>query len=307
VSANAQRDEGTVSAERLRGFRWIVIAYAVSLAVAVAAGAWTLVRHPDLHPLWVVLIADVAGTVAIFAFSFAFANSSFYDAYWSAAPPVIAVYLALVPAAVAGDRGRLLLVFTLVSLWAVRLTWNWARGWTGLTHEDWRYVDFREKSGRPYWAVSFAGIHLFPTVQVFVACLPLYPALVSARPLGWLDAVAALVTLTGIVFELVADDQLRRFVRSSPSRDQILDTGIWAWSRHPNYFGEISFWLGVWLFGMAGDAGWWWTVLGPLAITVMFVFASLPMIETRMAARRAGWEEHVRRVPLLVPRPPRRV
>jgi len=189
----------------------------------------------------------------------------------------------------------------------VRLTWNWARGWTGLGHEDWRYVDFRRKSGRAYWAVSFAGIHLFPTLQVFAACLPIYPALVSPRPLGWLDAVAALVTLMGIAFELVADNQLRRFVRAQPSRDQILDTGIWAWSRHPNYFGEISFWWGVWLFAVAGGAGWWWTALGPLAITLMFVFASLPMIETRMAERRAGWAEHVRRVPLLVPRPPRGV
>lgn len=299
-------DAGVADAERRRGFRWIAIAYAVSLVVAVAAGAWTLARHPDLHPLWVVLIADVAGTIAIFAFSAAFGNSSFYDAYWSAAPPVIVAYLALVPAALAGDRARLLIVFTLVALWAVRLTWNWARGWTGLAHEDWRYVDFRRKSGRAYWAVSFAGIHLFPTLQVFAACLPLYPALASARPLGWLDALATLVTSTGIAFELVADNQLRRFVRSGASRERILDTGIWAWSRHPNYFGEISFWWGVWLFGMAGDPAWWWTVIGPLAITLMFVFASLPMIETRMAERRAGWGEHVRRVPLLVPRPPRR-
>jgi len=304
--SDERNDEGAASAERRRGFRWIVIAYAASLAIALAAGAWSAARHPGLHPLWVVLVADVAGTVAIFAFSLAFGNSSFYDAYWSVVPPLVVVYLALVPAAASGDRARLLLVFTLVSLWAVRLTWNWARGWTGLAHEDWRYVDFRHKSGRAYWAVSFAGIHLFPTLQVLLACLPLYPAVVSARPVGWLDAVAALVTLTGIAFELVADNQLRRFVRSRPPRERILDTGIWAWSRHPNYFGEISFWWGVWLFGMAGAPRWWWTVLGPLAITLMFVFASLPMIETRMAERRAGWAEHVRRVPLLVPWPPRR-
>lgn len=306
MSASDGHDEAAAAAERRRGFRWIVIAYAVTLVVSLVAGAWALDRHPDLHPLWVVLIADVAATVAIFAFSFAFGNSSFYDAYWSVVPPVIVAYLALVPEALDGDRARLLLVFALVSLWAVRLTWNWARGWTGLGHEDWRYVDFRRKSGRAYWLVSFAGIHLFPTLQVLLACLPLYPALVSARPVGWLDAVATLVALTGIALELVADNQLRRFVISAPARGAILDTGLWAWSRHPNYLGEISFWWGVWLFGMAGDPSWWWTVVGPLAITVMFVFASLPMIETRMAERRTGWEEHTRRVPLLLPRPPRR-
>jgi steroid 5-alpha reductase family enzyme len=154
--------------------------------------------------------------------------------------------------------------------------------------------------------VSFGGIHLFPTVQVYLACLPLYPALVSGRSFGWLDAVAGLVTLIGVGFELVADNQLRRFVRANPPRAAILETGLWAWSRHPNYFGEITFWWGLWLFGLAADPGWWWTVVGPLAITLMFRFASLPMIETRMAERREGWAAHAERVPLLVPRPPRR-
>jgi steroid 5-alpha reductase family enzyme len=296
----------SADAERRRGFRWILVAYATALAVALVAGAWVRAHHPALHPIWVVAVADVAATVAVFAFSFAFGNSSFYDAYWSVAPPLIAVDWALVPAAAGGDRARLLLVFTLVSLWAVRLTWNWARGWTGLAHEDWRYVDFKRRTGHAYWLVSFTGIHLFPTVQVFLGCLPLYPALTSARPLGVLDALASAVALLGIGFELVADNQLRRFVLAKPSREEILGTGLWAWSRHPNYFGEMSFWWGVWLFGMAGDARFWWTVIGPLAITALFVFASLPMIETRMAERRPGWAEHARRVPLVVPRPPRR-
>jgi len=270
------------------------------------AGAWAHVRHPELHPLWIVAVADFAGTVAIFAFSFAFGNSSFYDAYWSVAPPLIAVYLALVPGAAGGDRARLLLVITLVTFWAVRLTWNWARGWTGLAHEDWRYLDLRAKSGKAYWGVSFGGIHLFPTIQVFLACLPLSPALASPRPLGFLDVLAVLVTAVGIFFELVADNQLRRFVRSKPPREKILDTGLWSWSRHPNYFGEMTFWWGVWLFGLSADPGWWWTAIGPVAITLMFRFASLPMIETRMAERRAGWAEHAARVPLVIPRWPRR-
>jgi steroid 5-alpha reductase family enzyme len=298
------QDAAGLAAERRRGFVWICAAYAVALAVAVAAGVWAHTRHPDLHPLWVVALADLSGTVAIFGFSFAFGNSSFYDAYWSVAPPVLGVYLALVPEAAGGDRGRLLLVTALVAFWAVRLTWNWARGWTGLAHEDWRYVDLKTKSGNAYWAVSFGGIHLFPTVQVFLGCLALYPALASPRPLGWLDGVAALVTLIGVGFELFSDNQLRRFVRSGPPRGKILDTGVWAWSRHPNYFGEIAFWWGVWLFGLAANPAWWWTVIGPVAITAMFRLVSLPMIETRMAERREGWAEHVARVPLLFPRPP---
>ena len=295
----------SLAAERRRGFFWILIAYAAALAVALVTGFWIASQHPELHPLWIVAAADVAATLAIFLFSFIFGNSSFYDAYWSVAPPLIAVTLAVLPQAAGGDRARLLLVFTLTTLWAVRLTGNWARGWKGLSHEDWRYVDLRSKSGRAFWAVSFGGIHLFPTLQVLLACLPLYPALLSPRPVGWLDALAAAVMLLGIAFELVADEQLRHFVVSNPERGKLLDTGLWAWSRHPNYFGEMSFWWGLWLFGVAADPSWWWTVVGPLAITLMFVFVSLPMIETRMAARREGWAEYVKRVPLVIPRPPR--
>jgi len=294
-----------LAAERRRGFFWILIAYAAALAVALATGFWVAAQDQDLHPLWIVAAADVAATLAIFFFSFIFGNSSFYDAYWSVAPPLIAVTLAILPQAAGGDRARLLLVFTLTTLWAVRLTMNWARGWKGLSHEDWRYVDLRSKSGRAFWAVSFGGIHLFPTLQVLLACLPLYPALLSPRPVGWLDALAAAVMLLGIGFELVADEQLRHFVVSNPERGKLLDTGLWAWSRHPNYFGEMSFWWGLWLFGLAADPSWWWTVVGPLAITLMFVFVSLPMIETRMAARREGWAAYVKRVPLVIPRPPR--
>lgn len=293
-------------AARARGFAWIAVAYAVALVVAVAAGAIARTHHPELHPLWIVAVADVAGTLAIFAFSFAFGNSSFYDAYWSVAPPLIAFYLALVPEAAGGDRARLLVVYTLVVFWAVRLTWNWARGWTGLGHEDWRYVDLAAKSGRAYWLVSLGGIHLFPTLQVWLACLALHPALVSPRPFGWLDAGATALTLIGVGFELVADNQLRRFVLAKPVPGAILETGLWSWSRHPNYFGEMSFWWGVWLFGLAADPSFWWTVVGPLAITLMFRFVSLPMIEERMAARRPGWGAYAARVGLVLPRPPRR-
>ena len=291
---------------RERAFAWVTAAYVVAIVVALGAGIWADARYPGLHPLWVVAIADLAGTLVIFGFSFGFGNSSFYDAYWSVAPPLIALYLALVPEAIGGDRARLLVVFALVSFWAVRLTWNWARGWRGLGHEDWRYVDLKAKSGRLYWLVSLGGIHLFPTVQVWLACLPLHAALVSPRPFGWLDGVASIVTLTGIGFELVADNQLRRFVRSEPPAGSLLDTGLWAWSRHPNYFGEMSFWWGIWLFGLAADPSFWWTVIGPLAITLMFRFASLPMIEERMAARRPGWAAYAARVGLVLPKAPRR-
>jgi steroid 5-alpha reductase family enzyme len=272
---------------------------AVVTAVGVAPRGW--------HPIQVALAADVAATVVIFAASFGFRNSSFYDPYWSVAPPVIALYFALQPAAPETFGLRAVLVFALVLAWAVRLTWNWARGWQGLGHEDWRYVRLQEQSGRAYWLVSFAGIHLMPTLWVFAGCLALYPALAApTRPFGALDAIAVLVTAGSIWIEKRADDELRRFRREAHGPQAILTTGLWAWSRHPNYFGEMGFWWGLWLFGVSANPAWWWTVAGPVSITLMFRFVSLPMVETRMLERRPDYAAHTKTLPLVMLRPPRR-
>jgi steroid 5-alpha reductase family enzyme len=282
----------------------VVAAYALALFVALVAGAGAAAA--GAHPIAVAALADVAATVSVFAFSFAFRNSSLYDPYWSVAPLALGLWFAA-----AGVEGappeRRALVLALVLVWGARLTWNWWRGWTGLEHEDWRYVRIQEQTGRAYWLASFFGIHLFPTLIVLAGCLPLWPALgAGARPLGALDALAFAVTAGAIALEAGADEQLRRF-RESPDRPPggIIDTGLWSWSRHPNYLGEMGFWWGLWLFGVAGaPAAWWWTLVGPLAVTGMFVLGTVPMMERRMS-ERAGWPDHAARISRLLPRPPR--
>jgi steroid 5-alpha reductase family enzyme len=114
------------------------------------------------------------------------------------------------------------------------------------------------------------------------------------------------VTLGAIVVEAVSDAQLRRFV-SEPGRKptDILATGLWAYSRHPNYFGEMLLWWGLYLFALAADPAWAWAGAGPLAITLMFHGVSLPMMENRMIARRPEFKERVRTVSAFVPWFPR--
>ena len=290
--------------DRMRAFAWIGVAYAVALTVALA-----VVRAlPETGPLATAFWADVAATGVIFAFSVAFRNSSFYDAYWSVAPIAIVFYwiACAIPEVPAARQG---LVAALVLAWGLRLTGNWARGWTGLDHEDWRYRDLQEKTGRFYWLVSFSGIHMMPTLWVFGGCLALYPALVvGTRAPGVLDFVAMLVVGTSIWLEYQADQELRAF-RTDPARrpEDVLDRGLWSLSRHPNYLGEMGFWWGLWLFGLAADPGWAWTAVGPAAITLMFRFASLPMIETRMLEKRPeAFAAYQQRVPQVLPRPGRR-
>lgn len=267
----------------------------------VAAGAgFALARAlPGTSPLWqVVAAADVAATVVVFAFSVVLDNSSVYDAYWSVAPMVIAPALAVVGAAPAARKA---IVVALVLLWGARLTYNWARGWQGLAHEDWRYVDLR-RLGRAYWVVSFVGLHMMPTLLVFAGCLSLFPALVTGTaPLGPLDAAAFAVTLGAIALEGVADQQLRAFRLSGPSPGAILESGVWSWCRHPNYLGEIGLWWGLYLFALAADRSAWWCFAGPLAITLLFSFVSVPLLDKRSLARRPAYAEHMARLPGLFP------
>ncbi len=288
-----------IPSSRAAGLALIAIGYVVALAAA-AGVLWAWPNAPSWQRA---AVADLVATVVIFGFSVLTNNSSFYDAYWSVAPIPIAAWLAGDVAA-GGWTPRRALVVALVAAWGVRLTWNWARGWTGFAHEDWRYLDYRRKTGRAYWLVSFLGLHLMPTVTVFLGMLALWPALLSPAPLGWLDAVAAAVTAGAIVLEATADAQLRAF-RQRPGHEpgQIMHVGLWARCRHPNYLGEVSFWWGLFLFGLAGDLhAWWWTLVGPVWITTMFVTISIPLIDRRSLARRPGYAEHIRRVPALLPR-----
>lgn len=280
--------------------RAVWVAYGGAAAVAVATG---LAAGPA-HPIAVAFRADVAATLAIFACSVLYRNSSLYDPYWSVAPVGIALYWAFGTAG--GEEApvsRQAVVIALVGTWAARLTWNWARGWGGLDHEDWRYARIRERSGRLYWAASLVGIHGIPTLVVFAGCLPLHPALAtSGRPWGWIDAAATVVTGGAIWLEARADRELLHFRRTAPDPGAILRTGTWAHSRHPNYLGEMAFWWGLFLFGLAADPGAWWTGVGALAITLLFLTVSLPLMESRMREHRPGWEAWAGRTPLVVPR-----
>jgi len=285
---------------RARSFAICGVAYGVALAV----GVGTALALPDPDPIWRAFWADVAATLVIFGFSFAYDNSSFYDAYWSVAPIPIAIYWALTPAGVDGPWLRDALVLGLVGAWGLRLTWNWARGWEGLSHEDWRYVDKREETGKLYWLVSFAGLHAMPTLLVFLGCLAMAPVFLGGgRPLGVIDLAAAAVGVTAIALEATADNQLRRFRLAGPPPEAILDTGLWARCRHPNYLGEMLFWWSLFGFALAAaPATWWWTGAGALAITLLFRFISLPLIENRMLARRPDYKRRIETTNALLPR-----
>jgi steroid 5-alpha reductase family enzyme len=282
---------------RARDLVIVALAYALALVVALAVG-WAL---RDRHPILVAAAADLVATLIVFCFSVGCNNSSLYDPYWSVIPLPVAIYWASV-----GEPGLWqLLLLALVALWGARLTGNWAARWRGMRDEDFRYQEIRGRTGRLYWPASLFSIHILPTIWVFLGLLPLYPALVRPSPMTALAIAAFMVTAAAIAIETIADQQLRAFLRARRDPEAVLDKGLWAYCRHPNYLGEVLFWWGLYLFGLAAEPAWAWSVVGPLSITLLFVFISVPWMDRRLLLRHPAWAQSMKSLPALLPWPRR--
>ena len=277
---------------------WVLLAYLAATAGAVI-DALMLGAPGDAYDMS--LVGYFASVLWIFAFSALFKNSSIFDPFWSVAPPILLGWWTWnLPE---GERTRQALLLACTCIWAARLTWNWARGFEGIKHEDWRYRQLQEQTGGFYWIVSLVGIHYFPAILVWIGCIPAYRALGSAVPLNPLDAMATLVCLGATAIEAVADNQLREHRKAKTG--QPIRSGLWAYSRHPNYLGEVGFWVGVFLFGLAGGLANLWTVVAPLTLYALFRFVSIPLMERRQSGK-PGYESYQKEVPILLTWPGRR-
>jgi len=281
---------------RIKGFLYCALVYALTFVICFVAHLFLAERQPILT----IAILDIIATVVVFAFSVLANNSSIYDPYWSVVPPVIFTYWAVSVNDGTVITGRQILILFLVFLWGIRLTVNWIRRWKGMEDEDWRYQNFRNKFGKRYWPVSFLGIHLLPTIFVLLACIAVYPAIANPDPLAPVDSIAFLVALVAVIIETVSDNQLRKYLKD-PGDKSFLSTGIWQYSRHPNYFGEILFWIGLFIFSAGIKPFTWWIIPGPVGMILLFWFISLPMIDRRMLQRKPGYEDYKRKTSGIIP------
>jgi len=275
-----------------------IFAYIVTLGIAIGIGFGL---RNSLQPILIAFIADIAATLFIFALSSYFKNTSLYDPYWSVAPIVIVIYWLLSERSFSNLTARQIVVLLLVSVYCVRLTSNWVRGWHGLSHEDWRYTKYREEKPMIFWFINLTGLQLMPTILVFLGCISLFPVATSVdSSIGVLDGIGIVVTATGILMETISDEQLRRFKKTKENGD-IMTKGLWTVSRHPNYFGEIIFWWGLYFFALSISIKHWWMIIGPIAITILFFTVSIPMMEKRLAEKYPKYLEYKKRVSILIP------
>ena len=244
-------------------------------------------------------IADAAATVLVFIFSLIFKNASVYDPYWSVQPPVIlGIALAKVSGTAANKGAGLLdwLLFAAVLFWALRLTANWIYNFKSFEYQDWRYVMLKEKSGRLYPLVNFCGIHMFPTVVVYLCILPAVTAIASDALFKPVCLIFLALSFASAIVQGIADVQMHKFRASATGG--FIRTGLWKHGRHPNYACEILMWWGIGLASVFALGGQWWLLAGAVLNTLMFLFISIPMADKRQS-QKPGFAEYKKETRML--------
>ena len=250
------------------------------------------------HILIQVLLLDIIITVIIYFFSFLFKNSSIYDPYWSIIPLVILFYF-IYTSNIYMLKFNVLLIFINISLWSIRLTANWIKNWKGMPFEDWRYIDMRNYSGKYFELSNFLGIHLFPTLIVFICCIPIYFVTDIQYQLSAYSFIGFFICLIGVLYEFIADYQLYIFKKRNQKNTGIINKGLWKYSRHPNYWGEILFWWGLYIY--VCDVAPLYMILAPILMTLMFVYISIPWIENKIIKTRPQYKEYQKNTNILLP------
>ncbi len=231
-------------------------------------------------------------------------NASIVDIFWGTGFVVVAwASFFLTPD---GFLPRKQLLLLLVTLWGLRLSThillrNWGKP------EDFRYQAWREQNGASWWWRSFFKVFFLQGVLMWVISTPLLAAQLRPLPdrLIWLDFLAVLVWLIGFFFEAVGDYQLTRFRANPANKGQVLQTGVWRYTRHPNYFGDATQWWAYFLIALA--AGGWWTIFSPIIMTTLLLRVSgVALLEKSLAVEKPGYKEYVEKTSAFIPWFPRK-
>ncbi len=243
------------------------------------------------------LIADIIMTVIIWIFSMMLKNSSVYDPYWSVIPPILLILLMIY---LDNFQTNMFLLLIGLLVWSIRLTYNWAKLWKDFSEQDWRYNAIKDKNPKLFFLSSLFGIHLVPTLFVFAQLANVAELSQMDHQAGLLSLIGAVIILSAVLLQYVADTQMQNFKKKNAGQKLIIREGVWKYSRHPNYLGEILVWWAVWLF-YVDAAGIDLFIIGPILMTLMFLFISIPMMEKKMIKSRPEYVQYQKETPMLIP------
>lgn len=232
---------------------------------------------------------------------------SFIDAVW----PTGMVLLALATLVrTEGDGTRKWLLVWLCAVWGLRLGWHLFLRWRA-NGSDRRYEEIiagrQEARGWSFARVALLYVFLPQAVLLWLTCLPVQLGQVDYMPaVGWVGWAGAVLAVIGIAFESIGDSQLKHFRADPANKGKVLDTGLWRWTRHPNYFGDACVWWGLWLIAAETGAGRW-AIVGPLFLTFTLTrWSGIGISEKGAEDRRPGYAEYVARTSPFIPWPPKK-
>jgi len=255
----------------------------------------------DLQAYWLALALILGVGSVAWVISVLICNVAFVDSLWSLFFLVAAVVFALSAQSLSA-RG--LLVTLLVTVWALRLSaYITNRNWG--EPEDYRYRAIRSRHEPGFAFKSLFIVFGLQGMLAWIVALPLLPAIMTpAGGIGWLELVATALWLVGFVFEAGGDYQLARFRSEPGNRGRVLDSGLWRYTRHPNYFGDFCVWWAFYLFALG--AGGWWSIVSPLLMSFLLLRVSgVALLEKTIGKRRPEYEDYVRRTNAFFPGVPR--
>lgn len=285
----------TIYQSRKAGFLIIFLTYIIALGIAIFTFQSV---NPDQHLLWRLFLADFAATVFVWFIGMIFDNASLYDPYWSVAPPLLLTLLAIKWYSV--DTPSLLLL-TGVWVWAIRLTVNWGYTFKNLGIQDWRYDKYKQQFPILWQLVNFTGINLMPTIIVFLAMIPSIYLLELCGSANLFTIIGFLICTGAATLQYFADRQIHQFRKTNPGK--VCNIGLWSFSRHPNYLGEIAMWWGVFIMLLSvGGKEYIWTGTGALVNSLLFIFISIPLMEKRQLANKPEYATYRKQTGMLLPK-----
>ncbi len=218
---------------------------------------------------------------------------------------VLVVWTVLYFSAPVGTRGWLLVILTTV--WGLRLSIYLTKRNLG-KGEDFRYQEMRRKHGDRFFVVSLGTVFGLQALLMWVISLPLQSGIANSDPglgVSLLDGAGTALWTVGLFFEAAGDWQLARFKADPANHGKVMDRGLWRYTRHPNYFGDLCVWWGFYLIAAAGGA--WWTAVGPILMSALLIrYSGAGLLEKTIGKRRPGYDEYVRRTNGFFPGPPRK-
>ncbi len=255
-----------------------------------------MMGHPLILALAIILVLGIVSWLV----SLVKNDVSFVDSLWSLFFLVAAIVFASQLETISA-RGQIVLL--LVAIWALRLSiYITARNWG--EPEDYRYKAIRAKNEPGFAFKSLFIVFTLQGVLAWIVAMPLLPAISSQAALSIIDFVALAVWTVGFVFEAGGDYQLSRFKARKDQKGKVLDSGLWRYTRHPNYFGDFCVWWAFFLFAVA--AGGWWTIASPIIMSLLLLKVSgVAMLEKTIGKRRPKYADYIRRTNAFFPGPPR--